>query len=85
MAQQIKPNPLPGTCEREVLGGSTLTWDLDEAGVLLGAAAAARRRPLAGEHLRRLTSLPCRRQLLRSSRGRGRGWSRRAEASAWRR
>ena len=28
----------------------TLTWDLHEARVLLGAAAAARRRPVAGEH-----------------------------------
>jgi len=31
-------------------GTKTLTWDLHEARVLLGAAAAARRRPVAGEH-----------------------------------
>jgi hypothetical protein len=66
-------------CERVYAGGPT--WDLDEGRVLLGAAAAARRRPFTGEH--RL-ALPFARGVAESSapacarsarlRVEGRGW-----------
>ena len=45
MSEAKQPNDFAGARWTEAL-----TWDLHEARVLLGAAAAARRRPVAGEH-----------------------------------
>jgi len=45
LSEAKQPNDFAGARWTEAL-----TWDLHEARVLLGAAAAARRRPVAGEH-----------------------------------